>query len=255
MLSEWLRRWARLYSLQNSRREDLRQLTPEDFALYAEALSNLTIEQLDTACQLATRYCKFFPTPADVLAQVHRADRGGAALVAEQAWHDLLNWVRAYVVPDIGIDCEAPRLDPATEHAARAAGSFYFLERCSEDELIWAKKRFMEDYTTVQETAKVAPLLTSTEARLALTKAVTTMSQPALPASARYESVATAKGGNKRLATAKEILASVAAADPPARHGTPPARVTFRDDRTPQEKDPENQKRRLAEWMSKRKQS
>ncbi len=167
MLTTWLQKWARVYSLATSR-TDLRQIPEGTFAVYAEALEDLTPEQLDAACHRVTQVCRFFPTPADIRAQIDRANTGGFQLEAEQAWQEVLTWVNLYVLPDIGIARGAPTLPPAVEHAAKAAGDVRYLECCSEEELGWRKKDFIRDYSTIHETGQVEHLLTRGEARCIL---------------------------------------------------------------------------------------
>lgn len=83
------------------------------------------------------------PMPGDVRAQLDAADEKGFALEAEDAWQDLLLWIRCYYHPNIGVKRGAPELPGPVEHACRAAGRFRWIERCGEDELVWARKTFL----------------------------------------------------------------------------------------------------------------
>src|SRR5208282_3066388 len=65
VLGGWLRVWARLYR---------RDLTEEEVAIYGELLADVPPEQLDAACRAASKKCTFFPTPAEIRAQMDRVD-------------------------------------------------------------------------------------------------------------------------------------------------------------------------------------
>jgi hypothetical protein len=162
VLTEWLRKWARLHSIG---RNQAIELTEEDFAIYAEALSDLTPEQLDAACLKAQQVCQFFPKPGEIRGQLEQAEAKGFELEAEREWESLLAWTRENVFPDTGIRRGAPGLTPVVHHAASAAGGVYFLERCREDQLVWARKTFLAAFKNVHETQRVEHLLPDCEAR------------------------------------------------------------------------------------------
>jgi hypothetical protein len=167
VLTEWLRKWARLHSIG---RNQAIELTEEDFAIYAEALSDLSPEQLDAACLKAGQTCQFFPKPADIRAQLDQAGAKGFELEAESEWQKLLEWIHENFFPDTGIRRGAPRLVPAVEHAAKAAGGFHFIERCSREQLVWCRKNFLAAYKNVHETGQVDHLLGEGEAKKILAR-------------------------------------------------------------------------------------
>jgi hypothetical protein len=162
VLTAWLKDLARTHSL--GRREPI-VLTEKDFALYADVLSDLSVEQVDAAFLAASRTCRFFPTPADIRAQIDGADKNALQLEAERALENFERWLDRWYHPDCGILRGAPSLDRVTEHAARAAGSFTYLASCSEQDLIWARKRFIESYVRVHETRQIEYLLSDREAK------------------------------------------------------------------------------------------
>lgn len=203
IVREWLALCAEIF---RDREGVPREVTTTQARAYDHALDNVPVEQLAAALDQSLKICRFFPTPADVFALVEKADAGGAALVAEEKWHELLVWVRAYVSRDLRIGRRAPKLDPAVDHAARAAGGVYFLEDCSEDELKWAKKRFLEDYATIQETGAAANLLTRREAKQILANLKTV--RPVLASSADNESEGESE--SMGLVAARDAFAEVA---------------------------------------------
>jgi hypothetical protein len=156
---EWLVMFAELYSVS------LKDRGKRFVELWISAVSDLDPRTLDAACRRTIQVCKFFPTPADVRGQIDQAVAKGFELEAECEWQKLLSWVRQYVFPDTGVSHNAPRLAAAVEHAAKAAGGFFYIERCSEDELVWCRKNFLAAYKNVHETGQVEHLLSSTEAK------------------------------------------------------------------------------------------
>ena len=72
--------------------------------------------------------------------------------------------------PDTGIRRGAPRLSPAVERATRAVGGLNFIERCSEEELVWWQKNFLTAFTNVHETGQVEHLLGEGEAKRILAR-------------------------------------------------------------------------------------
>lgn len=88
-----------------------------------------------------------FPVPAnlrDVIADVVEAS---VSIKADQAWSTLLR--------NLQWDAFNPeKLSERTRHAVSASGGFEHLESCPLEDLVWAKKRFIEAYqafTVVEE--------------------------------------------------------------------------------------------------------
>jgi hypothetical protein len=162
ILTEWLRKWARVFSID--RREPI-VLSKEDFAIYGEALAHLTPEQLDGACLRAHQACKWFPKPADILEHVKKAGDGALDFEAQQEWEKALDYSTNHFHPDVGVSSHAPQLSPVTWNALKAAGGLSHLFNCSRDELQWARKRFIENYKLTHNTDKVRSLLPESETK------------------------------------------------------------------------------------------
>lgn len=158
-----------------------REISPFLIASWCEVLAPLTPEQADRGCAQIAKTWTFshFPTPGAVLSQFDKVEEKGFALESEQAWEKLLAWVRDNYYPDSGIRKGAPRLPAAIEHAARAAGGFSYIERCSQDELVWCRKTFLAAYKNVHETEQVEHLLSDGAAKRILAGF---SKPPALPA-------------------------------------------------------------------------
>jgi hypothetical protein len=156
VLAGWLRTFSRIYR---------HELMDDDIPIYADLLSDLNAEMLTTACRRAVRVCRFFPTVADIRAQIDDAAAKCLELEAETQWQELLAWTQRNVYPDTGISEGAPKLTPEVEHAARAAGGVRFLEHCTVDQLVWCRKTFIAAYKNVCETEQVEQLLGERQAK------------------------------------------------------------------------------------------
>ena len=142
-----------------------REITPFLIGSWCELLADLDAGTIEKACMEAAKMCRFFPNPGDIRALLKQAESSSFGLEAETKWQQLLTWVRDNVFPDTGIRRGAPRLSPAVEHAARAAGGVYFLERCSQQELVFARKNFLAAYGNVHEAGKSEHLIGEGEAK------------------------------------------------------------------------------------------
>lgn len=144
-----------------------REITPELAGIWAETLAHLDPEVLERACQRVLRTSRFFPTPADILGQIEQADELALQAEAEGAWQQVLEYVRHWVVPDLpgGVARRAPALPPAIVAAVRVAGGLVRIESCSQDELTWVRKLFLETYMRGQKADELAALSSTAEGR------------------------------------------------------------------------------------------
>jgi hypothetical protein len=141
--------------------------TPALFDIWDEQLRDIAPDKIAIACDRLMKTWRYpnLPQPGDVRAQLDDAAEKGFELESEREWQRLLSWVREYVFPDTGIRRGTPRLAPAVEHAAKAAGGIFFIERCAEDQLVWCRKTFFASYKNVHETGRVRSLLGRSEAK------------------------------------------------------------------------------------------
>ena len=141
------------------------EITPLLVGAWCQLLGDLTARELENACIQVARTCRFFPTVGDIRAQLDRANARGFELKAEFAWQTLLDWVQQNLFPDTGIRRGAPRLEPTIEHAAKAAGGIHFIQRCSEEQLVWCRKTFLAAHKNVHEAEQAQHLLSDSEAK------------------------------------------------------------------------------------------
>jgi len=141
-------------------------LTAPLVSIWTEELSGYPASTLEPLFRNVLRTCKFFPTPADVLEPLKAVEQSDF----EDEWQSLLDYCREWVHPDIHFH-GAPELPGEIDHAARAAGGVHFLRSCSQEELGWRKKAFIEDLQRSRKTGDLAGLLTGGELRKLLRQA------------------------------------------------------------------------------------
>jgi hypothetical protein len=166
ILSGWLRVWTRIY--QHSPLDvDGEAEKREVVAAYAGVLDGLTPQQLDAACRLATKACKFFPTPADIVEHIENAQVVVERVAGEKAWARVLE-----LAPDFGCDYRIASArepnDAALLFAARAAGGWRYIATCSERDLQFARKTFLEAYDRMKRLPEARRVLEPAQERALL---------------------------------------------------------------------------------------
>lgn len=131
-----------------------KQITAPLVSIWLEALAGYRVEVLETLFRQVFRNCKFFPTPADVLEPVKKAEEGSAPLEAELKWGNVLAYANS-TSPDIP-ERNRPKISERTQAAIRAAGGIAWIRDCSRDDLVWAKKSFVQAYVQWDAIAKGA---------------------------------------------------------------------------------------------------
>lgn len=122
-----------------------KQITAPLVAIWIEQLGSYRVEQLEPLFRQVFATCKFFPTPADVLEPLKKAQEAGTPLEAEKKWFDVLAYAQS-TSPDYA--ARPVRIKEQTQAAIRAAGGLEWIRDCSKDDLQWAKKRFVEAFTS-----------------------------------------------------------------------------------------------------------
>lgn len=122
-----------------------KQITAPLVAIWIEQLGGYRVEQLEPLFRLVFATCKFFPTPADVLEPLKKAQDAHVPLLAEQKWLQVLSYAQT-TSPDYA--SRPVRIKEQTQAAIRAAGGLDWIRDCPKDDLQWAKKRFVEAFTS-----------------------------------------------------------------------------------------------------------
>lgn len=145
------------------------QTAPMVAQVWDEGLEDVPTEALEPTFKATLRASKWFPTVADIRQHVECAEDTRS----EDEWHRALAYAREWCHPDgiIAFGATRPILPSDIDHAIRAAGGGRFLWGCSEEQLIWAKKAFLEDLKRQRNAGHIAPLLGPSEFRKVLSEA------------------------------------------------------------------------------------
>lgn len=165
-----IREW--LFRLGLNFNREVTQLLP----LWREAFGSMRPDQLIPLFERALRTCKFFPTIAEIMAPLESSQDGQC----DEEWRNLLQYVDRWIYPDFVLK-EAPALPEDIRHAASAAGGLRYIESCSTDDLVWAKKRFCEDLARQRKLGNISALLPGSELRLLLDRTARRLTLPAIP--------------------------------------------------------------------------
>jgi hypothetical protein len=147
--------------------------------LWQEAFGGIEAKTLESLFKRAFTTCKFFPKVADILEPLQAVEQADF----EDEWQSLLDFCREWVHPDIHFS-GTPQLPADIDHAARAAGGVQYLRECSQKELGWRKKAFIEDLQRSRKTGDLTGLLTGGELRKLLKTAAPSVAL--LPAAIPY---------------------------------------------------------------------
>jgi hypothetical protein len=129
-----------------------KQITPALVSIWIEELGGEPADKLAGMFRHVLRtfkadYGRTFPTIADVLQPAENSPAPQAE--ANLKWDRVLEYIRVYWNPDFagGVSRGAPRITERTMTAIRAAGGLPWIADCPRDQLVWAKKTFIESYT------------------------------------------------------------------------------------------------------------
>jgi len=115
--------------------------------------------------------------PSDITAPAQEVKKRETAELAEVGWQKVLAHIREWVHPDM-IFSKAPKLDSKLGRAAKTAGGLMWLRECSNEDLQWAKKRFIEAYERLEVLEDEQFLIESPEIKKLFTDAAEKMALP-----------------------------------------------------------------------------
>ena len=146
------------------------------WAIYARALSSLSIEEINAAMLKLLRNSKFFPSVAEIFEaakSVREYAQQDALPTAAEAWAEAIDLVRKY-----GIYKEWEYSCPEVEHVIECFGR-YELGMIEENAVNTARSQFMRMYNEIGNRAKedreneaVLEILPKTQAKLAKGKII-----------------------------------------------------------------------------------
>lgn len=136
---------------------------------WVRALSDLSCEEIIEGFRrmektfIPTAACPF-PVPAHVRAEIDAARQNLEQVKAEQAWEETRAWMRKWYFSDCR-DKKYPPLREILFRSLSAAGGLAHVADCSNEDLIWAKKRFIEAYLSLEQLQADAHFLPGAEAK------------------------------------------------------------------------------------------
>jgi hypothetical protein len=138
-------------------------------SVWVTALEDLSRETLDAMFKKLLQtwrpdFGRKFPVPADIRALRDVANANLLRHEAEMAWREALLAICDQYHPDLG--WRGPRLTERVSHAIEAANGVHYIWGCSEVDLVWAKKRFVERYEREGKLPGYTALCPSEEVRV-----------------------------------------------------------------------------------------
>ena len=172
--SQLIREWLVKFSLNANER--LSDLTLQGYRqMWEEAFADLEPPVLLAAFSRTLKSCKFFPKVADILEHVERAADNSAGEGAGLKWQQVRDAIRLHYHPDLG-GWRGPKLSERTRRAINAAGGLAYLSECVGDDLVFARKRFVESYLRWDELKQNEYLLPDGEIKKLLAEAAENLS-------------------------------------------------------------------------------
>lgn len=140
LIRKWLVRFGELYTFE---------LTAEKIRIWISVMNDLSTQTVDAGFRMVEKTFKPtsacpFPTPAHLREFVDQAKELTSADEVETAWHETVKVIQERYHPDLG--WRGPQLVERLDRAIRAANGVHYVWSCSEADLVWAKKRFVECY-------------------------------------------------------------------------------------------------------------
>lgn len=150
------------------------------------ARANVEPRQVESAFDRAERNCRFWPSPAEVLGLTDEARTNAVEEKAALKWLEVRDYIRNNYSPDIPASCPTcelaeqgkatrckyhttpritRRISERTRRAVNAAGGIPYLSECTGDDLVFARKRFIESYIRWEELQQDEYLLPAGEVR------------------------------------------------------------------------------------------
>jgi len=134
-------------------------------ANWVEALADIDADLLEGAMLETERTTKFFPQPGTIREHISGTAEHALDLKATVAWDNLLRWIDMFYHVDAGTAKNAPPLSARQCHLSRACGGLPYLATCSDEQRMWARKTFIENYKLVIHLKLEENLLSDAEAK------------------------------------------------------------------------------------------
>ena len=136
--------------------------TPRTFDIWVRLFRNVPVPRLELAFDQLLKtwkpdYGRKFPVPSDLTAILEPHPKLVLDEQVETTWQKTLKSLTRQYHPDLG--WRGPELDERVRRALEAAGGIHYVWMAPADQLVWAKKAFVEAYLRAIELEKHAGLL------------------------------------------------------------------------------------------------
>jgi hypothetical protein len=121
-------------------------LTPALVNIWVDVFVRAQIapERIEAAFDKAERQLKFWPAPAEILGLITMAKDNGAE-EASLKFQWVRDYIRLHYHPDLSVR-SGPPIPERMRRAINAAGGMVYLSECSKENLVFARKRFVESW-------------------------------------------------------------------------------------------------------------
>jgi hypothetical protein len=142
--------------------------------MWEEGFADLEPRALQGAFAKTLRACKFFPKVADIREHIEQAEQNTAEEQAALKFDEVRSEIRRHYSPDIL--WHGRKISERTQRAINCAGGIAYLSECIGDDLVFARKRFIESWLRWDELQQDQNLLPEAQAKKLLADAAEMLS-------------------------------------------------------------------------------
>jgi hypothetical protein len=159
--SEFIRKWLVIFA-ENASKE----FSPALVSVWLEAFKGIERETLEAAFKETLRTWRIAALPpiGEIMSNIRAANKLALDLSSEKVWQYALD-----LAEDLGCDYRIERArkpeEPILLAAVRAAGGWRYISQCSEEQLVWARKTFIEIYEKHKNAPQVLLMATTPEGK------------------------------------------------------------------------------------------
>lgn len=143
VLAKWLTIWGDAFS---------KELSPLTVEAYRRALVGISDDDMERACTLAFKECRFMPAVADILSRVSKREELANLDRCLSEWEAIVHYCKQWH-PDTQWktakgDLPEPELSPRGEYALRMVGGYHALVTVMWDDeaMVFRKRDFEQGY-------------------------------------------------------------------------------------------------------------
>jgi hypothetical protein len=156
------------------------------FKMWSDGFADIPFDRLSVAfvACLRSHAFKTMPSIADIRKHIDKAKGNCGEEQAALKWDEVRKMIRLHYSPDI--PWHGPKISERTQRAINAAGGMAYIAECIGDDLVFARKRFIESYLRWDELKQDEYLLPDGEVKRLLADVARAKALPA-PESGKKE--------------------------------------------------------------------